>query len=65
MDHHHVQLIIGSVSRSRMAKSLTGNAKKRQAELDGIRLVALDLSATLGADDSTFDRQAFLTACGF
>lgn len=64
MERRHFELIAGSVSRSRMAKGLEGNAVKRTAALDGIRLVAIDLAATLANDNPNFDRARFMKACG-
>jgi hypothetical protein len=48
-----------------MAKGLEGNAVKRNAALDGIRLVATDLAATLAHTNPDFDRARFMAACGF
>jgi len=56
--------IAAALHRSRMAKSLERNATKRAAAVDGVRLVAIDLSATLAADNPRFDRKRFLAACG-
>jgi hypothetical protein len=64
MERRHFELIAGCVSRSRMAKSLTGNAKERNAALSGIRLVATDLAATLANENPNFDRARFMKACG-
>jgi hypothetical protein len=65
MERRHFELIAGCVSRSRMAKSLTGNAKERNAALSGIQLVATDLAATLAHTNENFDRARFMKACGF
>jgi hypothetical protein len=64
MERRHFELIAGCVSRSRMAKGLTGNAKERNAALGGIRLVAIDLAATLANENPNFDRARFMKACG-
>jgi hypothetical protein len=64
MERRHFELIAGCVARSRMAKSLIGNAKERTAAIDGIRLVAIDLAATLANENPNFDRARFMRACG-
>lgn len=64
MERRHFELIAGSVSRSRMAKSLIGNTKERNAAIRGIRLVAIDLAASLAAENPNFDRARFMKACG-
>lgn len=64
MERRHFELIAGSVGRSLMAKGLIRNAKQRQAALDGIRLVAIDLAATMAAENANFDRARFMKACG-
>jgi hypothetical protein len=65
MERRHFELIAGCVARSRMAKSLIGNAKERNAALSGIRLVATDLAATLAHTNPNFDRARFMKACGY
>jgi hypothetical protein len=64
MQRRHFELIAASIHRSRMAKSLIGNAKERNAAIDGIRLVATDLAASLAATNPDFDRARFMKACG-
>jgi hypothetical protein len=64
MQRRHFELIAGSIARSRMAKGLIGNAKERNAALSGIRLVAIDIAATLAHDNPDFDRARFMKACG-
>jgi hypothetical protein len=59
------QLIVGSVCRSRMAKSLDKNRVRRQAMQSAIELVAIDLAASLAHVDPSFDRDKFLADCGF
>jgi hypothetical protein len=58
-------IAIGSISRSRMASEIEGNAQKRNAALKGIRLVTIDLAASFAANDRSFDRERFMAACGF
>ena len=65
MTKKHYELLAGSISRSRMANGLIGNAKERAAAIGGVRLVAIDIAATLAADNPRFNRKRFLTACGF
>lgn len=64
MSRKDYQLIAAGLHRSRMAKGLIGNAKERTAALGAIRLVAIDLAATLATTNPRFDRQRFLRACG-
>lgn len=64
MQKRHFELIAASISRSRMAKGLIGNAKQRQAAQDGIRLVAIDLAASFAAANPLFDKARFMKACG-
>lgn len=64
MEKRHFELIAGSVARSRMATDLKRNSVKRNAAQAGIRLVAIDLAATLAHTNENFDRARFLAACG-
>lgn len=64
MTRKDYELIAGAVSRSRMAKTLDADAKRRGAAEDALRLVAIDLAATLAHDNPRFDRDRFLKACG-
>jgi hypothetical protein len=65
MQKRHFDLIAGCVSRSRMATEIERNSQKRDAGLRGIRLVAIDLAATLHHQNPKFDRARFMEACGF
>jgi hypothetical protein len=64
MQRRHFEIIAGSISRSRMATELEGNAQKRNAGIQGIRLVAIDLAATMAHQNPRFDRARFMEACG-
>lgn len=59
-------LIAKSIYRSKMVKEATEKNKiKRQAMIDALHLVANDLAGSLYGDNPQFNRDKFLTACGF
>ncbi len=60
MTRKDYELIAGALHRSGMAMNI---GKKRTAH-DGIRLVTIDLAATLAHENALFDRERFLKACG-
>lgn len=60
----HYVAVAACIHRSRMAKDLIGNSKERAAAQSAIQLVATDLASTFAADNSKFDRQRFMSACG-
>lgn len=57
-------LIAACVHRTRMARSITGTQAAKAASAAALRLVAIDLAASLRHDNPWFDRERFLTACG-
>ena len=59
------ELLAACVSRSRMAVGITRNAKDRTASLSGVRLVAIDLAATLAHENPRFDLDRFMRCAGF
>jgi hypothetical protein len=54
------EAIAGALHRTSMAVNI---GKKKTADY-AIRLAAVDLAATLAADNPRFDRERFLKACG-
>lgn len=64
MTRRDYELIAASVSRSRMVKGLIGRTPERNAALDAVSLVAIDLAATLANDNPRFDKERFFNACG-
>lgn len=68
MSRKDYELIAAAIHRSRMAKEVDQRAKMAKlnaAAVEGVRLVAIDLAASLAADNPRFDRRRFLAACGF
>jgi hypothetical protein len=60
------ELIAGSVWRSvRSYEWIEKNKVKREAKRNALHLVATDLSARLAHDNPKFDKDKFMTACGF
>lgn len=65
MTKKNYELIAGSVNRTIHVTMFTEkNQVKKQAKLDALRLIASDLAGSLYGDNSKFDRDKFLTACG-
>jgi hypothetical protein len=67
MTRKDYELIASSIHRTVMVKTsrqLVGNAKAREVAEDALRLVAIDLAATLGNRNPNFDRARFLKAAG-
>lgn len=60
----HYEAIAASISRTRMTTGLNPSEKARNAGLAAVRLGAIDIAATLAADNPNFDRARFLKACG-
>lgn len=58
----HYEMIASSIGRTRMAVNI--GPKARMTGPAAVRLAAIDLAATFAADNSRFDRDRFLRACG-
>lgn len=59
------ELIAASVARTAMASRISGSAAVKQAKADALRLVAIDLAASLAKENPAFDRSRFMEAAGF
>lgn len=58
------ELIAGCIARTRMVNELEGNSVKRQVRQACLRLVTIDLTATLAEENPLFNKQKFIKACG-
>ena len=65
MTRQDFELIAASVARSRMASGISGAAAVKSAKESAVRLVAIDLAASLANAHPGFDRDRFMTAAGF
>lgn len=65
MTRKDYELIAAGINRSQMVKGLIKAAAKRDAALEAIRLVAIDLASSLAVENPRFDRARFMSACGF
>lgn len=69
MTRKDYELIAGAISRTRMAsgilkKDTIANRTARDGALQGLKLLAIDLAATLAHDNPRFDVDRFLKAAG-
>jgi hypothetical protein len=58
------ELIAAALHRSNMAAGIGAKPLFGEGMKAGVRLVAIDLAATLEHDNPRFDRARFLKACG-
>lgn len=58
-------LIAAAINRSRMASDIKGGRDERIAKAQALRLAAIDISATLHHAHPRFNRNRFVTLCGF
>lgn len=58
------ELIAASLARSRMASNIGGRAAAKAAKASAVRLVAIDLAASLAHANPGFDRGRFMRAAG-
>lgn len=64
MTRKDYELIAAAVHRSLMASTISGSTAVKAAKTEAIRLVAIDLAASLATTNDRFDRARFLKACG-
>lgn len=64
MNRKEYRIIAAAIHRTNMVNNLEKNAVKRQAKNDSLRLVTIDLTATLKHEYANFDEQMFTEACG-
>ena len=65
MTRKDYELIAAALHRSSKALNLSKRATARHDYETAIRLVAIDLCATLAYDNPRFDKAIFMKACGF
>ncbi len=58
-------LLAGSFAQARQATEIGRNAKDRETGIKAIRLAAIGTATALLSDNPRFDRERFMSACGF
>lgn len=65
MNQKEYKLIAGAIGRTNIVNNMDHNQIRRRAKNDALRLLTIDLAATLKHNyPKTFDHEKFMQACG-